>query len=80
MNLISEYLFFASDGWGKENFTIKEGVLIIRAWTSQVVIGEYVLEDVRSDNTTHEDDHFINHHQCNDIDGNINVVQVIVLD
>jgi hypothetical protein len=71
-----EHLFVVADGWGNKEFRIQKGLVMIRAWISQIVISEYVLKDVRTD----EDDHAIEYDQCFDIDNHLNVVQVRILD
>jgi hypothetical protein len=73
-------LFYAHDGWGGTNFQIDKGVVMIRAWTSQVVRSAYILEDVSSDDTSYEDKHSIEFDEYVDIDKYINVIQVSIPD
>jgi hypothetical protein len=73
--LLLEYLFFAHDGWGREEFLIKDGEVIIRAWTSHIVISEKVLLDVNS-HARINNGYAIEIPKNSDMDRNLNIVQV----
>lgn len=78
--MILEYLFFPDDGWGAELFSSKDGMVTIRAWTSNIVITEHnASREVHSDESTDENDHTFPFDQCYDVDKDIVVVQVIIV-
>jgi hypothetical protein len=74
-------LFLATDGWGTANFMIKDGIVTIRAWASEIVLSEkHVTREVHSYDATIADYHFIEFDQSFDVDKNLIVVQVSTFD
>jgi hypothetical protein len=73
--LVLEYLFFANDGWGREDFLIKEGEVTIRAWTSHIVISETALPDVNSHDRINNG-YVMEISKSFDIGRNLDIVQV----